>query len=193
MRILVGLGNPGPDYRDTRHNVGFLVVEELRRRHGGPKEERGDGWRGARVRMGAAAVYLGRPVTFMNRSGDVVSRLLEREESTPADLLVVCDDFELEFGAIRLRPRGSHGGHNGLRSIIASIGTQEFARLRVGVGPVEEGTDPSDFVLAPFRRPEREKLSEVLAAAADTAEAAVEDGIERAMGRFNRRQAPQSE
>jgi peptidyl-tRNA hydrolase, PTH1 family len=193
MRILVGLGNPGPDYRDTRHNTGFLVIEELRRRHGAPKEERGDGWRGARIRVGNAVVYLGRPLIYMNRSGEVVSRLLREEESTPADLLVVCDDFELGFGAIRLRPRGSHGGHNGLRSIIASLGTEEFARLRIGVGPVEEGMEPADFVLAPFRKSEREDLPEVVEAAADCAEAFVGDGIERAMGRFNRRQAPQPE
>ncbi len=190
MRILVGLGNPGPDYQTTRHNVGFLVVDEVRQRQGGPPELRESRSRCARVRLGNRDVLLARPQSSMNRSGLAVEALLAREQADPADLLVVCDDLYLEFGGIRLRARGSHGGHNGLRSIIETIGTGEFPRLRIGVGPAEPGVDHAEFVLAPFAAPERDRLGEVVGLAADCVEAVARDGIERAMSRYNRRQAP---
>lgn len=193
MRIVVGLGNPGPGYGSTRHNVGFLVVDEVRRRHGDPAEERASRSLCAVVSVAGIEILLARPQTYMNRSGLAVAALLERRKAGPADLLVVCDDFYLAFGGLRLRPRGSHGGHQGLRSVIESLGTQEFARLRVGVGPPEPEQDHADFVLAPFGAPERRRLREVVETASDCVEAAVSDGIERAMGRFNRRQAPDVE
>jgi PTH1 family peptidyl-tRNA hydrolase len=185
--IVVGLGNPGSEYRGTRHNVGFRVVEELRRRHGAPAERREARCRVARARVGDSDVAVARPQTFMNLSGAAVGPLLTRHEASPADLLVVCDDLYLEVGTIRLRPRGSHGGHNGLRSIIGTLGTADFPRIRVGVGPAEAGVEHSDFVLGEFRREDRDRIESTIALAAECAETVVTEGMERAMNRFNRR------
>jgi PTH1 family peptidyl-tRNA hydrolase len=191
VRILVGLGNPGAEYRRSRHNVGFMVVEEIaRRRHASP-EKRAAGSALSHVSIGGLEVVLSRPLTYMNRSGAAVKALLEREGAGPGDLLVVCDDLYLDYGSLRLRRGGSHGGHNGLRSIIEAIGTQRFARLRIGVGPVEDAEAHADFVLAPFDREERERLPEIVGVAADCVMAAVSEGLERTMNRFNRRPAVQ--
>ncbi len=190
MRIVVGLGNPGPEYRATRHNVGFQTVAEIRKRHGNPHEERGARSLLCRVAIGGERVLLARPQTFMNRSGAAVVALLSREKARPGDLLVVCDDMYLDVGTIRLRCRGSHGGHNGLRSIIGALGTQEFPRLRIGIGPPESGVDHAEFVLAPVAAPERDTVREMVRAAADCTEAVVLEGIEKAMTRFNRRPSP---
>lgn len=188
MKILVGLGNPGPDYRTTRHNVGFLVVEEMRCRLGDPPVERAARSLLCRARLGGRSVLLARPQTYMNRSGEAVSALLVLARCAPPDLLVICDDLYLTLGTIRLRTRGSHGGHNGLRSVIETLGTDDFARLRVGIGPPEAGVDHADFVLEPFHRGDRQRLEEAVRRAADCAESAAVEGIERTMSRFNRRQ-----
>lgn len=185
MRVLVGLGNPGEEYRETRHNIGFLVTEEIGRRHQAPRERRQCRSFVTRARVGESEVVLARPLTYMNHSGEAVAEILAREGVGPDDLLVICDDLYLDFGTLRLRPRGSHGGHNGLRSIIAALGTREFPRLRVGVGPAQEGVPRADYVLAPFRRPERSRLDDVVGRAADCAEAVVLEGIHKAMSRFN--------
>ncbi len=189
MRILVGLGNPGPEYRSTRHNVGFLVVGEIRRRHGEPAERRVARSLVSRVPVGVEGLLLARPQSYMNRSGPTVADLLERERADPGEMLVVCDDLNLELGTLRLRPRGSHGGHNGLRSIIEALGTGEFPRLRVGVGPADPGVEHAEFVLAPFARTERAGLEEVVRRAADCAESVAAEGLGIAMNRYNRRQA----
>ena len=187
MEIFLGLGNPGPDYRTTRHNAGFLVVEELRRRHGGPPVERAGRSLLCRLRLGHRQVVLARPQTYMNRSGEAAEALLKLGRVAPRDLLVICDDVYLELGTIRLRPRGSHGGHNGLRSIIERLGTDQFPRLRIGVGSPEPGADRAAYVLEPFPRADRERLKEIVRQAADCAETVATEGIERAMNRFNRR------
>jgi PTH1 family peptidyl-tRNA hydrolase len=189
VKLLVGLGNPGEEHRATRHNVGYLVVEELSRRHGGPPEERRARSLVCRARIGPEDLILARPLTYMNRSGGAVEALLSWSGAGAGVLLVICDDLYLDLGTVRLRPRGSHGGHNGLRSIIETLGTREFARLRVGVGPAEPGTAYADFVLAPFPRADRDRLEEVVGLAADCAEAAVVEGVPKAMNRFNRRAA----
>lgn len=191
MRIVVGLGNPGAEYRESRHNVGFMVAEEIARRRDAPPEERSARCALTRVSIGPLEVVLARPLTYMNRSGSAVAALLEREEASPRELLVVCDDLHLEYGALRLRRSGSHGGHNGLRSIIETIGSRDFARLRIGVGPAGESETHADFVLAAFGRAERRRLPEVIGLAADCAEAALSEGIDRTMNRFNRRPAAQ--
>jgi len=187
VEIFLGLGNPGPDYRTTRHNAGFLVVEELRRRHGGPPVERAGRSLLSRLRLGQLHVLLARPQTYMNRSGEAAEALLRLAHAAPGDLLVICDDLYLELGTIRLRPRGSHGGHNGLRSIIERLGTDQFPRLRIGVGLPEPGADRAAFVLEPFPRADRERLKEIVRQAADCAETVAAEGMERAMNRFNRR------
>ncbi len=189
MKILVGLGTPGSGYRFTRHNVGFLVVEEMRSRLGDPPLERAGRSLLCRARLDGHPVLLARPQTYMNRSGDAVSALLIVGQGEPIDLLVICDDLNLNLGTIRLRPRGRHGGHNGLRSIIETLGTDEFARLRIGIGPPDEGLDHADFVLEPFPRADRDKLEEVVQRAADCVQAAAIEGVEQSMNRFNRRQA----
>lgn len=186
---MVGLGNPGPGYRTTRHNVGFLVVEEMRARLGDPAVERAGRSLICRVRLDGRPILLARPQTYMNRSGEAVSALLELGHGGPADLLVICDDLYLNLGTLRLRARGSHGGHNGLRSIIETLDTDGFARLRIGIGPPEQGVEHADFVLEPFPRADRDVLNEVVQRAADCAQAAAIEGVERTMNRFNRRQA----
>jgi len=185
VRVLVGLGNPGEEYRLTRHNIGFRVAEEILQRWGHPYEERKARSIVGRVRIADRSVIVARPQTFMNRSGVSVAALLKMAEAGPEDLLVVCDDLYLDLGTIRLRPRGSHGGHNGLLSIIETVGSREFPRLRVGVGPVDAGVPHADFVLARFRRPEQGQVTDVVRRAADCAETAVVQGVAAAMNRFN--------
>ncbi|HXH28195.1 MAG TPA: aminoacyl-tRNA hydrolase [Candidatus Polarisedimenticolia bacterium] len=189
MTIVVGLGNPGPEYRDTRHNVGFRVIDELRRRAGDPPERRVRRATLCRLRLGGREVVLARPGTYMNRSGAVMPALLQSEDAGPEDVLVICDDLHLDLGALRLRPRGTHGGHNGLRSIIEALGTVEFPRLRIGVGPVPDGLTHEDFVLASFRRAERRRLESIVEMAAQCVETAVAEGVARAMNRYNGRPA----
>ncbi len=185
MKVVVGLGNPGEEYENTRHNIGYRVAEEILGRRGHPYEERRARSLVSRVRIDGAVVLVARPLSYMNRSGAAVAALLVLAEAGPEDLLVVCDDLYLEFGTIRLRPRGSHGGHNGLLSIIERLGTQGFARLRVGVGPAEPASAHADFVLAPFRRREQARVPDLVRLAADCVETAVSLGVTAAMNRFN--------
>jgi len=185
LKLLVGLGNPGEEYRATRHNVGYRVAEAFRRRHGGGREERRARSLVSRCDLGEGEILVARPLTYMNRSGEAVAALLDLAQAGPADLMVVCDDLNLELGTLRLRARGTHGGHNGLRSIIETLGSQAFPRLRVGVGPAEAEVPHAEFVLAPFRRSERARVEEVVEAAADCVERAVRDGIAKAMSRYN--------
>ena len=185
MKVVVGLGNPGEEYETTRHNIGYKVAEEILARRGHPYEERRARSLVSRARIDGAAVLVARPLTYMNRSGAAVAALLVLAEAGPEELLVVCDDLHLEFGTIRLRPRGTHGGHKGLLSIIETLGTQEFSRLRVGVGPADPASAHADFVLAPFRRAERARIPDLVRLAADCAETAVLLGVTAAMNRFN--------
>lgn len=188
--MLVGLGNPGEEYGPTRHNIGYGVAEEILRRRGGPYEERRARSIVSRVPIDDQPVIVARPLTSMNRSGVAVADLLKMADAGPESLLVVCDDLYLDFGTIRLRLRGGPGGHNGLLSIIETLGTQAFPRLRVGIGPPDPGVTHADFVLAPFRRRERALLPKVVQRAADCAEAAVALGVAAAMNRFNRMPRP---
>jgi peptidyl-tRNA hydrolase, PTH1 family len=185
-KVLVGLGNHGEEYRATRHNLGYLVAEEIRSRHGRPRVEKRARSVLCRVIVGPTEVIVARPLTYMNRSGEAVAALMDLAQAGSRDLLIVCDDLYLDFGRLRLRSRGSHGGHKGLLSIIETLGSQDFPRLRVGVGPVDSGIPHADFVLLPFRRDEREQLAEIVANAADCAEAALTDGVQAAMNRFNK-------
>ena len=186
MKVLVGLGNPGEEYAATRHNVGYLVAEEVIRRRDRPYAERKARSLVCHVRIDGKEALVARPLSSMNRSGPAVAALLVLAQAGAEDLLVVCDDLYLEFGTIRLRPRGGHGGHNGLRSIIESLGTQAFPRLRIGVGPVGPGAAHEEFVLGVFPRHQRKMIPEVVRRSSDCAESALTEGIAIAMNRFNR-------
>ena len=181
VRIVVGLGNPGPRYSATRHNIGFMVVDRLASAFGGS-------WRSAavretaQVRLGTGEVVLVKPQTYMNRSGDAVSALRRQETFGPGQVLVVCDDFTLPFSRIRLRRGGSDGGHNGLASVLGALGTEAVPRLRVGIGPVTDGDDV-DFVLTEFER--SEPVAALVDRACDAVACCIDDGVDAAMNRFN--------
>ena len=186
MKLVVGLGNPGRKYHGTRHNAGFDVIERLADRHrveweSAPAEALIAKWR-------AASVLLAKPLTFMNLSGQAIGDLLRFYKIDLADLLVVVDDVNLDLGRLRARPSGSAGGHNGLKSIIGSLGTEEFARLRVGVGRGDARRDLVDHVLTTFDPDERTDVVEAVGRAADAAELFVAEGIQPVMNRFNRKE-----
>jgi PTH1 family peptidyl-tRNA hydrolase len=187
--FVCGLGNPGPEYQHTRHNLGFWVVELLCERARGRWRLPCEQYTQCRVTMGRASVTLVEPLTYMNLTGRAVGRFASGEGFDPATLLAVCDDTALPLGRLRLRKKGSDGGHNGLASIIDALGTSEFPRLRLGVGPVPEGADQSDFVLAAFAEAEVETARAMAARAADCVEYWVRKGIDAAMTRFNTRGA----
>jgi PTH1 family peptidyl-tRNA hydrolase len=183
VKLLVGLGNPGPQYRDTRHNVGFWVIDEIARRW-----LIDDGWRErdeALVAKKAGGSILAKPLTFMNLSGFAVSRLRQFYQIEPADILVIFDDAALPLGRLRARRGGSEGGHNGLRSVIEQLGTTEVPRLRIGVGRGDDRRDLADHVLSKFDPGERDTIEAATLRAADAAELFVAEGIERVMGTFN--------
>ncbi len=187
MKLIVGLGNPGAKYRQTRHNVGFAALDELARRHRVEFESAPADAMMAKVRDFAEPVLLAKPLTFMNLSGHAVGALLRYFRVDLADLLVLYDDVNLSLAQLRARARGSEGGHNGLRSIITQLGTQEFARLRIGVGRGHPERDLADHVLSRFDPDEQDVIATAIARAADAAEVFVTDGIAQVMNRFNRR------
>ena len=187
MKAIVGLGNPGEKYRGTRHNIGFAVVDEIARRAGAGFETAPADALVAKVRPaggGPPRLLLGKPMTFMNASGQAVGELLRYFKIEQSDLLVVVDDVQLPLARLRARVRGSAGGHNGLKSIIEHLG-QEFSRLRVGVGRGTTERDLSDHVLARFDRDEEAEVERMTARAADAAEMFIASGIEAVMNEFN--------
>ena len=185
MRAVVGLGNPGDEYAGTRHNAGFEVVERLAARGGAAlRRDRMLHAMAARADVGGEEVLLVQPLSFMNLSGAVARRAVERAGAGPGDLLVVCDDFHLAVGVLRLRGSGSAGGHNGLEDVERALGTREYPRLRVGIGEPTTA-DPRDFVLARFRKAERAAVNEALDRAADAVASWVASGLERTMARYN--------
>lgn len=185
MRLVVGLGNPGERYRRTRHNVGFMVVDELASRAGVQQgREAHDAW-SAPARVGGADVLLVKPLTFMNRSGLAVARLLEEQGGAPEDLVVVVDDVALELGKLRVRERGSHGGHNGLRSLVDLLDSEDFARVRVGIRRGEPPLDLAGYVLSEFTADEVLVVQEMVGWAAEAVECLLRDGTAAAMSRYN--------
>jgi peptidyl-tRNA hydrolase, PTH1 family len=182
---VVGLGNPGDRYRRTRHNAGFMVVDALAARAGFLRgREEADAWV-AEASVGGEDVLLVKPLTFMNRSGIAVARLLESTGATPADLVVVVDDVALDLGTLRVRERGSHGGQNGLRSLIDVLGTDEFLRLRLGVREGELPEDLAGYVLAEFPPEAVLVVQEVVGLAADAVATILHEGPTEAMNRYN--------
>jgi PTH1 family peptidyl-tRNA hydrolase len=168
IKLVVGLGNPGKSYAATRHNIGRRVVEIL-------EKHKPEG-----VRLYTTEV-------FMNTSGVPVAQLMRKKGIAPEDLLVISDDFELPLGSLRIRLKGSSGGHNGLQSILENLGTQNVPRLRVGIGPVPDAEDPADFVLKSFAPGEKKQAEAAVGQAAEAVQVALVEGIETAMNRFNRR------
>lgn len=184
MKLVVGLGNPGNQYVETRHNIGWMVLDRLADRHGrsGRGRQR-DASSTIELRTGGLELILAKPQTYMNDSGVAVRKLLARDRVPLGEMLVIADDFALPFGKLRFRESGSHGGHNGLRSIIDELGTEKYARLRVGIG--EPGRGAVDHVLSKFAPDERARLPILLDAAADAVEAWAREGTSKAANRFN--------
>ncbi len=187
MYCIAGLGNPGTRYEATPHNMGFWVIDELAKRHlmRVAKNERG-------VAMGAGKirnkdVVLVKPQTFMNNSGSGLSAALKFRNLTAEDLIVVHDELDLPWTALRIKKNGSAAGHNGVKSIIAALKTDVFTRVRVGIGPNHAVEDAAEYVLAPMEREMREDVDEVVSYSADAVEAIVAEGAIRAMAKFNRR------
>jgi peptidyl-tRNA hydrolase, PTH1 family len=184
IKLIVGLGNPGTRYARSRHNVGFMIVERVAHAYD---------LRFARKRFNAeiaegdiagTRVLIAKPQTYMNSSGEAVGKLFAFYKIAPADLLVVYDDLDLPLGKMRLRPQGSAGGHHGMESIIARVGTSDFARLRVGIGRPNPDDD-IDHVLGAFNHAERAAMDETFARAVEAVEVWVRDGIDAAMNEFN--------
>jgi peptidyl-tRNA hydrolase, PTH1 family len=187
MKLIVGLGNPDRRYRRTRHNVGWDVIDRMARRWEVTADQE-DGWaRVGTAKVGRQRILLAKPQTYVNRSGVAVADLLRRHRGKIEDLLVIADDLDLSLGRLRLRRRGSHGGHNGLRSIIEALGRDDFPRLRVGIGRPPAGVDPAEFVLTPFREDEDDVMQAALDRAADAVETVLREGLPAAMNRFNTR------
>jgi PTH1 family peptidyl-tRNA hydrolase len=185
IRLVVGLGNPGPEYEATRHNIGFDLLDRLVRERA-LKWEKEHKFR-AKIATGRDGIVFAKPLTYMNLSGNAVSRLMRHQRLSPGRILVVYDDTALSPGALRFRPGGSAGGHNGIKSIIEYLGTEAFPRLRLGVGPAPVGVDLADHVLGPFRPEERVEMEKVLEIAAEGVNYALSVGLDAAMNRFNRR------
>ena len=183
--IVVGLGNPGDRYRDTRHNIGFWCVDRLAGDHGIKLSRR---QRRALIGEGVIEgrrIVLARPRTYVNRSGEAVAYLLTRYAVSPGQLLVVYDDMDLPLGKLRLRPSGSAGGHNGVKSIIDVVGSREFPRLRLGIGRPADGVHQVEHVLGTMSPDDRRGIDEAVERAADAVASVISEGITEAMNRFN--------
>ncbi|MXY70231.1 MAG: aminoacyl-tRNA hydrolase [Acidobacteriia bacterium] len=191
--LIVGLGNPGEEYRQTPHNLGFLTVERLSEDAGvrvtRPEEDAlvGSG------QVGGKQALLAKPLSFVNRSGGPVKRLLRRYDLTPRRLLVVYDELDLAWGRLRLKQKGSAAGHNGMQSIIDALGTSEFPRLRIGIHPGHPVSNGARYVLRPFTRDEIEEVEQIVGRAAEVVRHALAEGTEKAMARSNRRLAESQE
>lgn len=186
MRLIVGLGNPGAEYEATRHNLGFMLVDRIARESGAQIKRRECRSLVGRAELEGETVELVKPQTFMNLSGEAVACLVARGDRAGRDgVITISDDLALPFGTLRLRPRGSAGGHNGLKSIIAALGTDEFIRLRIGIQSAHPVGDAKRFVLDRFSAAERSEIEKILERGADAIRAVLKDGIEKAMSRHN--------
>ena len=189
MKLVVGLGNPGIEYQFTPHNLGFLTIDRIAERGKVDVASRRCQAATAKVRLAGHEVMLAKPETFMNLSGLSVRKLVEDLGVEPAkDLIVVYDELDLPFGTIRIRQRGGTAGHNGLESVVGSLGTDEFVRVRLGIDPDHPVRDAAKFVLAQFKKSQLEAVDELIGRGADAVEAILNDGLAAAMNRFNQRQ-----
>jgi PTH1 family peptidyl-tRNA hydrolase len=188
MRLIVGLGNPGPEYAWTPHNLGFWVVDRLAELAGAPVGRPEAKSYVGRGRLAGHDLLLAKPQTYVNASGMAVRELVARYAFDPAEALVILDDVALPWGMIRIRERGSAGGHNGLASIIGALGTDEFVRVRLGTQPDHPVRDLAAYVLRPMRKKDLETAAEMVETAAEAVQVILSEGTKRAMSRYNRRQ-----
>lgn len=187
MHLVVGLGNPGEEYARTPHNLGFLVIDRVAERNGIRVTRRDSRALTGVGEIAGRPVMLAKPQTYMNLSGASVGPLVEKHRIAIADLVAVCDEMNLPWGSVRVRGKGSPGGHNGMKSLAGSLGTQEFCRVRVGVHPghpVESGTE---YLLAPVKRRLEKELDEMVGHAAEAVESIIAEGVEKSMTKHNRR------
>jgi len=190
MKLIVGLGNPGFEYHMTPHNVGFMVIDRLAETCGKQLSRREAQALTATTELAGEPVVLAKPQTYMNLSGLAVGRLLQNYELALRDLLVIVDEIDIPLGMIRIRPRGSAGGHNGLKSIIGALESSDFVRLRLGVQPDREVEDYVSYLLRPFRPAESGRVAEMLDLAGEAVRSILLEGVQKAMNRFNRRVSP---
>lgn len=186
MKLIVGLGNPGKRYERTRHNIGFVVLDQLATQYRIALNQTACGALIGEGTIEGEVVVLAKPQTFMNRSGEAVACLVREHGIQTAAIVVINDDLDLPFGRIRIRPSGSPGGHRGLLSIAESLGGAPFSRVRVGIGRPPEGVEPADYVLEPFAAAEKEQLNDCAQRAAQSVACLMRDGIDRAMAIYNR-------
>ena len=188
MKLIVGLGNPGIEYQFTPHNLGFLTIDRIADDCGVEVRNRRCRALTARAVIEEQQVLLAKPETYMNLSGLSVRELVAKHELDPAgDLILIYDELDLPLGTIRIRQRGSSAGHNGMESVIGALGTQEFLRIRLGIGPDRKISDSVKYVLTPFRKRELKKVDEVLDSAAEAVKVILREGPAAAMNRFNRK------
>jgi PTH1 family peptidyl-tRNA hydrolase len=192
VKLIVGLGNPGIEYQFSPHNLGFLAVDRLADECGVEVRNRQCHALTARAEIAGERALLAKPETFMNLSGMAVRELVVKHEIRPeSDLIVIYDELDFPLGMLRIRQRGSSAGHNGMKSIIAALGTQEFLRIRLGIAPDRKIADGVKFVLTPFRKAQLKKVDEVLDNAAEAVKVILKEGPAAAMNRFNRRAEPE--
>jgi PTH1 family peptidyl-tRNA hydrolase len=192
MKYIVGLGNPGLEYKLTKHNIGFSVVKELAKENKIKLKEKRYSALMGKGRILGEEVVLVLPQTYMNRSGDTVGDLVRDEIKSLEDLIIVCDDINLKLGRVRLKKQGSAGGHKGLESIIADLGRDDFARLRVGIATDIHKGDITKYVLTPFKRNQHKNVSHVITLAVDSLMCWIEKGMYEAMNKFNIRKVATS-
>jgi PTH1 family peptidyl-tRNA hydrolase len=190
MKLIVGLGNPGYEYHMTPHNLGFMAIDRLADACGKELSRREAQALTTSTELAGEQVILAKPQTFMNLSGLSVVRLLQNYELTPRDLLVLVDEIGIPLGMLRVRPHGSAGGHNGMKSIIGALKADDFVRLRMGVGPEWPVEDYVSYLLKPFRPKEKELVAEMLDLASEAVRVIISEGVQKAMNRFNRRVPP---
>ena len=187
MFLVAGLGNPGEEYALTPHNLGFLTIDRLAERHGIRVTRRDSRAVVGVGEIGGQAVMLAKPQTYMNLSGGSLVPLMEKHDLDLGRFVVVYDELDLPWLSLRIKPKGSAAGHNGIKSLIASFGTSDFARVRMGIHPGHPVEDGAEFVLAPFRRSQMKELDEFLGFSADAVRSIIAEGVEKAMTKFNRR------
>ena len=188
MKLIVGLGNPGIEYQFTPHNLGFLAVDRIAEQCGVRVNNRNCRAQTARARIGETDVVLAKPETFMNLSGQSVRELVQEYQAQPEmDLVLLYDELDLPFGTLRIRPRGRSAGHNGVESVIGALGTQEFLRIRMGVGPDHPVGDGAKYVLSQFKKSQYPVIDQVLDTAFDAVKIILAEGVQAAMNRFNRK------
>lgn len=183
--LVVGLGNPGPKYKDTRHNVAWWTLEALAERNGARFGKKVGDAESAEFQVGAAEAVLVRPMTFVNLSGKAVRAAMKKRNAPPERVIVISDDINLDPGRIRIRTKGGAGGHNGLKSVIDTLGTRDFARIRIGVGMPPTPDDQVNYVLGKMPPKERELVRDAANRAADAVDLAIREGLEASMNRFN--------